>query len=209
MSAERFVMEGIGVSPGYAIGRAHLVDRRRIQIPKYHLPHDQVESELERLEAALAQSESQIQDVRDKLSDAGEEHGLILEAHQLMLRDEQLVHATREAIRADLINAEWALKKVIRSIKQLFDNIDDEYFRERRADVEFVGSRVLRNLLGTAQPNLSLVGPSAIVVAHDLSPADTAFLTVLDGRADLDQIEVTAVVDELPRDDVTQLVSIR
>ncbi|MCA9527697.1 MAG: phosphoenolpyruvate--protein phosphotransferase [Myxococcales bacterium] len=176
MSAERFVMEGIGVSPGYAIGRAHLVDRRRIQIPKYHLPHDQVESELERLEAALAQSESQIQDVRDKLSDAGEEHGLILEAHQLMLRDEQLVHATREAIRADLINAEWALKKVIRSIKQLFDNIDDEYFRERRADVEFVGSRVLRNLLGTAQPNLSLVGPSAIVVAHDLSPADTAFL---------------------------------
>ncbi|MEZ4463706.1 MAG: phosphoenolpyruvate--protein phosphotransferase [bacterium] len=174
--AERFVMEGIGVSPGYAIGRAHLVDRRRIQIPKYHLQIDQIDGELARFEAALDLSEGQIQDVRDKLSEAGEEHGLILEAHQLMLRDEQLVQATREAIRADLINAEWALKKVIRSIKQLFDNIEDEYFRERRSDVEFVGARVLRNLLGTAQPNLSLVGPSAIVVAHDLSPADTAFL---------------------------------
>lgn len=172
----RFVMEGIGVSSGYAIGPAFRIDRRRIEVPRYHIDADQVDAEVVRLQTALDASEAQIQDIRDKLSEAGDEHGLILEAHQMMLRDEALVDSTRQAIQADHINAEWALKKVLRSLKQLFDNIEDEYFRERRSDVEFVGARILRNLMGTAQPNLSQLGESAIVIAHDLSPADTAFL---------------------------------
>ncbi|MCB9534863.1 MAG: phosphoenolpyruvate--protein phosphotransferase [Myxococcales bacterium] len=173
---ETRVLEGIGVSPGYAIGRAHLVDRRRVRVPKYHLSAGQVKAELQRFAEALAQSESQIQDIKGKLVSAGEEQVLILEAHQLMMRDEMLVEGTRQLIREQNINAEWALKKVVRSIKQIFDNIDDEYFRERRSDVDFVGDRILRNLLGGAHPSLSQVGHSAIVVAHDLSPADTAFL---------------------------------
>lgn len=172
----RFVLEGIGVSSGYAIGRAHRIDRRRIEVPHYHIEPDLIDAELKRLDDALDASEAQIQDIRDKLSEAGDEHGLILEAHQLMLRDEALVESTRQAIRGDRINAEWALRKVLRSLKQLFDNLEDEYFRERRSDVDFVGARVLRNLLGSAQPSLSLADPSAIIVAHELSPADTAFL---------------------------------
>ncbi len=173
---ETRVLEGIGVSPGYAIGRAHLVDRRRVRVPKYHLSAGQAKAELQRFAEALAQSEAQIQDIKGKLVSAGEEQVLILEAHQLMMRDEMLVEGTRQLIREQNINAEWALKKVVRSIKQIFDNIDDEYFRERRSDVDFVGDRILRNLLGGAHPSLSQVGHSAIVIAHDLSPADTAFL---------------------------------
>ncbi|MGK0357807.1 MAG: phosphotransferase system enzyme I (PtsI) [Bradymonadia bacterium] len=175
--AGRLIFEGIGVSPGYAIGLAHRVDRSRVTIPKYRIDDAGVATQLERFEAALTASESQIGDVRATLTAGSSDHGLILDVHLMMLRDAMLVDATQDAIRSDRINAEWALRKVMRTLKQMFANIEDEYFRERRADVEFVGRRVLRNLMGTGQPNLSLVRPGSIVVAHDLSPADTAFLT--------------------------------
>lgn len=170
------VLKGIGVSPGYAIGRAHLLDRRRMKVPKYHVSQSEIPKEIERFQAALAESEAQIEEIKDKLQNAGEEHFFILDAHQLMLRDEMLVDGTKNIITSQEINAEWALKKTVKSIRQLFENIDDEYFRERRADVDFVGDRVLRNLMGSAHPNLSQVHGDSIIVAHDLSPADTAFL---------------------------------
>ena len=173
---EARVLHGVAVSPGYAIGRAHLLDRRRLKVPKYHVSEDEIDREVHRFEAALVASDEQIGDIRGKLESAGEEHVLILEAHQMMLKDEMLVDGTRHIIREQTINAEWALKKVVRSIKQIFDNIDDEYFRERRSDVDFVGDRVMRNLMGTAHPSLSQVQQGSIVVAHDLSPADTAFM---------------------------------
>lgn len=175
--AARMVFDGIGVSPGYAIGRAHRVDRSRVKIPKYRVDDSEVPLQLERFEAALAASESQIGEIRASLTGGGSDHAIILDMHLMMLRDAMLVDATQDAIRSDRINAEWALRKVMRTLKQMFANIEDEYFRERRSDVEFVGRRVLRNLMGTGQPNLSLVRPGSIVVAHDLSPADTAFLT--------------------------------
>jgi phosphoenolpyruvate-protein phosphotransferase (PTS system enzyme I) len=171
------VLKGVAASPGYSIGHAHLLDRRRLKVPKYHLSEDEVERELDRFDVALAHSDAQIMDIRAKLESVGEEHVLILEAHQLMLKDEMLVEGTRQLIREQLINAEWALKKVVRSIKQIFDNIDDEYFRERRSDVDFVGDRVMRNLMGTSHPSLSQMQQGSIVVAHELSPADTAFMT--------------------------------
>jgi len=173
---EARVLRGVAVSPGFAIGHAHLLDRRRLRVPKYHVSEDQIEREVERFERALTASDQQIADIRSKLQSAGEEHVLILEAHQMMLKDEMLVEGTLQLIRDQSINAEWALKKVVRSIKQIFDNIDDEYFRERRSDVDFVGDRVMRNLMGTAHPSLSQVQQGSIVVAHDLSPADTAFM---------------------------------
>ncbi len=147
-----------------------------MKVPKYHLSADQVGRELDRFKGALDASEAQILDIKDKLQSVGEEHFLILDAHQLMLHDEMLVEGTRQLITDQGINAEWALKKVVRSLKQIFDNIDDEYFRERRSDVDFVGDRIMRNLLGTAHPSLSQVGHASIVIAHDLSPADTAFM---------------------------------
>ncbi len=170
------VLKGIGVSPGYAIGRAHLLDRRRMKVPKYHVGPTEIANEIKRFEDALDESEAQIKEIKDKLQNAGEEHFFILDAHQLMIRDEMLVDGVRNMITEQEINAEWALKKNIKSIRQLFENIDDEYFRERRADVDFVGDRILRNLMGSAHPNLSQVHGDSIIVAHDLSPADTAFL---------------------------------
>ncbi|MCB9541007.1 MAG: phosphoenolpyruvate--protein phosphotransferase [Myxococcales bacterium] len=173
----RQLLHGLGVAPGYAIGRAHLVERRQLRVPRYHIAPEDIDAELIRFDAALDESEAQIKALKTRLQEAGEEHYLILDAHQLMLRDEMLVDGVRQTVRAQFINAEWALKKVLRGIKQVFDNIDDEYFRERRSDVDFVGDRLMRTLLGRAQPNLDEAGHSAIIVAYDLSPADTVTLT--------------------------------
>ncbi len=167
---------GIAVSQGYAIGPAHFVDRRKVKVPHRHLRDEDIEAELVRFEKGIETSEEQIRALKSRLKAAGEEHYLILDAHQVMLRDQMLVSGTRRLITEQKLNAEWALKKVLRSIKQVFDNIDDEYFRERRADIDFVGDRLLRNLLGKDQPTLSSVAPDSIVIAHDLSPADTAVM---------------------------------
>jgi len=188
---KRVTLYGIGVSPGYAIGRAHFVDRRKVKVPHAHLSESEVPEELDRFRQALSVSEQQISDLKARLQSAGEEHYLILDAHQLMLRDHMLIDGTCQLIREQHLNAEWALKKVLRSIKQVFDNIEDEYFRERRSDVDFVGDRLLRNLLGKDQPTLDNMMPGSVVVAHDLSPADTAqiletsaggFVTEVGGR---------------------------
>src|SRR5678815_2201376 len=93
----------------------------------------------------------------------------------MMLHDEHLVGAAVGYIREDLINAEWALRRAVDDIAGVFDRIEDPYLRERRSDVEFVFERVLRNLLGRDTGPLS-PPPDAIVVAYDLSPADTATL---------------------------------
>lgn len=174
---ETRILHGLGVAPGYAIGRAHLIERRHLSTPRYHIAPEDLDAELARFDAALDASEAQIKAIKARLQEAGEEHYLILDAHQLMMRDEMLVDGVRQIVTAQFINAEWALKKVLRGIKQMFDNIDDEYFRERRSDVDFVGDRLMRTLLGRAQPNLDDAGHSAIIVAFDLSPADTVTLT--------------------------------
>jgi phosphotransferase system enzyme I (PtsI) len=169
-------LQGLGVSPGYAIGKAHFVDRKKVKIPHRHLQEQEVEEEIVRFHTAIGVSEDQIKALKTRLERSGEEHYLILEAHQMMLRDDMLLAGTEQLIREQFLNAEWALQKVLRGIKRIFDNIEDEYFRERRSDIGFVGDRVLRNLLGKDEPSLANLKIDSIIVAHDLSPADTAQL---------------------------------
>ncbi|MEE2786786.1 MAG: phosphoenolpyruvate--protein phosphotransferase [Myxococcota bacterium] len=172
----RETLAGIGVSPGYAIGPAYFVDRRKLKVPHQHLDVGQIENEVSRFEAAISVSETQLKILKSKLAASGDGHDLILDAHQLMLRDEMLLDGTVSIIKEQHINAEWALKKVLRSLRRVFDELDDEYFRERRADIDFVGDRILRNLLGKDEPTLSNLTPNSIVIARDLSPSDTAQL---------------------------------
>jgi phosphotransferase system enzyme I (PtsI) len=169
-------LQGIGASPGIAIGRAHLLDRRRIKTPKVHIPAESIEVEAARLDAAIRQSYDQLEHIKQRLRDAhGEEHFRIIEAHQLILRDEHLVAPAKRFIREEHINAEWALRRAVEDIKTIFDRVEDDYFRERRSDVDFVGDRILRNLLGENVEGIA-PPPDAVVVAHNLSPADMAQL---------------------------------
>ena len=170
------VLRGLAASPGLAVGRAFLVDRRRVKTPKRHIDESEVGLELARFEAALDASHAQLERIKKKLEEkAGDDHFQILEAHQLILRDEHLVDPTRARIKDERVNAEWALRRTVEEIKQLFDAIEDGYFRERRSDVDFVGDRILRNLLGV-DPTPTTPPSGAVIVAHDLSPEDTAHL---------------------------------
>lgn len=169
------VLTGVAASPGVAVGRAFVIDRRRVKTPKRHIDESEIGSEIARFDVALIASAEQLDRVKRKLSEKGDDHFLIIEAHELILHDEHLVEPTRRRIREEKINAEWALRKTVEEIKAVFDAIEEDYFRERRSDVDFVGDRILRNLLGVDMAP-ALPPPGAIIVAHDLSPADTAHL---------------------------------
>jgi phosphotransferase system enzyme I (PtsI) len=170
-------LHAIGASPGMAIGRAFVLDRRRVRTPKLKLGAGEVEAELMRFKTAIDLSEHQLLDLKDRLERSdGKDHALILEAHRLMLRDPMLFQEVNRLIAAENINAEWAVRRVTRKIKHLFDEIPDEYFRERRADVDFIADRVVRNLLGQVVDVEEEVPDGSVIVAHDLSPADAAML---------------------------------
>jgi phosphotransferase system enzyme I (PtsI) len=166
---------GLGVSPGIAFGRAYLIGRDTLKAPRHHIEADDVDTEVARLYKAIAASDKQLAKIKEKLASENESDYHIITAHQMMLHDEHLVGAAVEYIRDDKVNAEWALRRAVDDIRSVFDQIEDPYLRERRSDVEFVFERVLRNLLGRDMGPLS-PPPDAIVVAYDLSPADTATL---------------------------------
>jgi len=209
--SEASILLGIAASPGVAIGRAWLLDRRRVRAPKRKLGPEEVEPEMARLRSALEVSEVQLAEVREKVEKAdgqvgAAEHAAILDMHRLMLKDEMLVHEAQRLIREERLNAEWAVKRAVRKIKNAFHEQADEYFKERRADVDFVGERVIKNLLGQA-PDVDEPAPEgAIVVAHDLSPADTALLLherkvaafVTDGGAKTSHTSIVARALEVP-----------
>jgi phosphotransferase system enzyme I (PtsI) len=167
--------QGLGVSAGIAFGRAYLIGRDTLKAPRHHIEVDDVDTEVARLYKAIAASDKQLAKIKEKLASENESDYHIITAHQMMLHDEHLVGAAVGYIREELINAEWAARKAVDDIAGVFDRMEDEYLRERRSDVEFVFERVLRNLLGRDTGPLS-PPPDAIVVAYDLSPADTAQL---------------------------------
>lgn len=175
---------GLGVCAGIAFGKVHVVDRRRVSVPHYHIAPERRAAELERLESAIVASEKQFAELRRRAveSNLGEVE-MLLEAHALVLRDESLRTATRDRILNDGQNAEWALKDTVRKVKQIFDGLDEDYFRERRSDVDLVGDRLLRNLVGAEVELLNNLSEDAIVVAYDLSPGDTVALARFAAKA--------------------------
>jgi phosphoenolpyruvate-protein phosphotransferase (PTS system enzyme I) len=172
--------QGIGASPGVAVGHAYVLDNRRVRTPKVKLQDVEIEPEALRFKTAIELSSRQLEDLKEKLKRDAEEgqqdHGLILDAHKLMLQDPMFLVEVNRLIREEAINAEWAVRRVARRIKHQFDNMEDEYFRERRADVDFVADRVVRNLLGHAMDEEVELPQDSVVVAHDVSPADAAML---------------------------------
>lgn len=170
-------LKGIGASPGVTVGNAFILDRKRVRTPKLRLAEAEVEPERLRMKTALELSDGQLAELKEQISRAeGHDHALILEAHRMMLHDPMLVDEVDRLIVEDRINAEWAVRRVARKLKHLFDNIPDEYFRERRSDVDYVADRVVRNLMGQEVDEEVALPEGAIVVAHDLSPADAAMM---------------------------------
>ena len=188
-----FLLHGIGVSPGIAIGRAQLVSHATLEVAHYDIKPDQVAAEIERLDAAVAQVTRELDVLWGQIqhTDTPSEVGAFIDVHAMLLRDDMLARAPREIIAAELCNAEWALLQQMNRLVDQFDQIEDAYLRERKQDVVQVVERVLTVLLGKRGHVLPQhPEQKTILVAHDLSPADmiryknhqfAAFLTDLGG----------------------------
>lgn len=171
----RAQLRGISASPGVAVGRVTIFDRRGVPIPRRAITAAEIEPEVQRLMGGLAASRRLIEEARDALDPAaGAEHRLVLEAHLLMHRDDLLVGAAVEGIRTG-VNAEWAVRRAIDEIVRRLSTAREAYLQDRARDVEQVGEHVLRALTGVGVQLPPLDRPT-ILVASDLSPAETARL---------------------------------
>jgi len=170
------MLKGLGVSRGIAIGRAYLVDRSRAEIVSQCFIHlADVDLEIERFHQALEVSMQQLLEIQESVQDKElQSHLHILDTHKMILQDRLLIEETENRIRNEKLNSEWALKQTLDKLKKIFDMIQDEYLRERKSDIEYVGERILRNLIGKKQHSVTEMSEEGIIVAHDLSPADTA-----------------------------------
>lgn len=168
------ILKGIGASSGVAVGRAYLVDRSRVKVVyQYLLDENQIEPERERFKEAVAKADAQLHQIILEIPEEIKDHAGIIDSHRLILKDRMIYDQTLEFIRKEQINAEWALKKAVEKAQEIFSRIKDEYIRNRVKDVVDVSERILRNLTGTEVEKLSDIQGQVIVVAHDLSPADT------------------------------------
>ena len=174
-----FVVQGLPVARGIAIGRAVLVASSRVEVVHDFIEPDQVLAELARLRTARDAVAAELQRMqREMPKDAPPELTALLDVHLLLLQDETIGAGVRQWITQRHYNAEWALVTQLEVLVRQFDEMQDEYLRERKADLEQVVERVLRRLKGVA-PLAAMAAPRAraqdeplVLVAHDLSPAD-------------------------------------
>ena len=170
-----FVLHGYPVSSGITIGYAHLVSTARLEVAHYEVPASAVEAEVERFDQAMRSAQEELGALKGHIpADAPAEFEAFLNLHRMILNDSALAHVPREIIRSRRANAEWALVQQMERLVERFEEIDDPYLRERKADVQQAVERVLKALMGgqsLAEPAVS-EEQKLIVVAHDLSPAD-------------------------------------
>ncbi len=169
-----FTLHGAGVSGGIAIGYAHLITSARLEVAHYEIARDEIESEIARFDAAIEQVRGELVGLHAAVpADAPAEMGAFLDLHLMILNDAMLSVAPRELVRNRRWNAEWALVHQMEILVHRFEEIEDAYLRERKADVQQVVERVLKGMLGTGHhPEAPEHEEHIIVVAHDFSPAD-------------------------------------
>jgi phosphotransferase system enzyme I (PtsI) len=167
-------IQGIGASPGIIIGKAYLIERFKVRLPQKQINPEQVEEEVQRFFNAIQESRNQLTEIKEKILDTEvRKHSFILDVHLMILDDEMLLQDTVDKIRKKKVNAEWALDLTLEKLDAAFQAIEDEYLRERRSDLHYVVARIFRNLLGKKHDDITKIKGKVIIVAHDLSPADT------------------------------------
>jgi phosphotransferase system enzyme I (PtsI) len=177
-SAEK-ILKGIGVSPGIVTGKAATLERHRATFIPRKVAADQVTAEVKRFEAAIAESKRQLEEVKQQILEKGlGQHAYILDVHLKLMEDRMLRDDTITMIKEQQVNTEWALKVTLDKLSDAFDAIEDEYLKERKEDIRHVVDRILRNLTGRELIDIEELEGEVIVVAHDLSPADTIQLNL-------------------------------
>jgi phosphotransferase system enzyme I (PtsI) len=174
------VLHGLGVSPGIALGPAFISDDGEIAVPDRRLPAAEIDGEGERFAAAVALSLKQLRKLKGKSAalpdSAAEEAGYLLDAHIAMLTKSRLLRGAERRIREDHINAERAVQIEIAQISESFAAMGDAYLAARIEDIRVVGARLIRNLTKTPYAALQQVAEGTVILAEELSPADTALM---------------------------------
>lgn len=184
--------KGVGVSPGIAIGRAVIVEKRVAQVYRIPIREQDVESEVRRFNESLDKTREELLDLKQKVSRSmGDEYAQIFEAHAMIVSDASFADKVTQKIEEEQVNAEWALAEVQEELQARFASFEDDYLRERSADVKDVAERVLVNLQGIAHHELSEIDHDVIIIADDITPSDTVhfnrkpvvgFVTEVGGR---------------------------
>ena len=173
-------LEGVAASPGLAYAPGFLYQKKEFDIPMYFVEPDRVEKELDRFDGAILETRRQIQQIRsDIASNLGEDEAKIFDAHLMVLEDVALIGETHEEIKKSGYNAEYCFHQTAQKYISFFNNIDDEYLKERVSDIRDVARRLLANLLGRrdiTESKLSDLVVGSVLVSKDLVPSDTANL---------------------------------
>jgi len=168
------MLQGIPASPGVAIGKAFFVNRVLPRSVHSTVTRDKIDEEVAAFLRAVVRSKEQIQSIRDSVKDQSTDHYQILSVHLALLDDSMLVDQTVRLIRENRFKADWAFNKVLQNLLETFHRIEDKYLRERGQDLRQIGHRVLENLAGRTMESVVSIKEPVVVIAHDLSPADTA-----------------------------------
>lgn len=180
-------MKAIGTSAGIALGKVLVYKEAEIKIEKKTI--DDLEGEIERLDTAIEQGIKELENLYEEtLENIGEEEAEIFNAHKMMIQDPEYIDGIKGKIKEEKVNVEWALKEVTDQYVSLFENIYDEYLRERALDLKDISQRLIRILYGIEGNDLRNIKEESIIVAEDLVPSDTA---------QMDKDKVIGIVTEL------------
>ena len=176
-SHSEIVIKGIAASPGVVHGPAFVYQRNELDIPHYQLEEAELESEFARFEQAMLETRAEISAVRNKVaSNLGEGEARIFDAHLMVLEDTALIDEVMTEVRESRYNIEHCYNEVAQRYMAFFSSMEDEYLKERVTDIQDVSRRLLHNLIGLQNVDLSNVAQASIIVSTDLTPSDTANL---------------------------------
>ena len=176
-AAREIRFEGAGVSPGTAHGKIHVVRDDLDDVPRYRIAPSQIGDEIGRFEAALIQTRMQILEMQQRIAESiGAKDAAIFDAHLLVVEDRTLIDEVLRKLETDLCNVEWVFQEVATRYAETLSKIDDPYLRERALDIQDVTKRVIRNLQGKAPKKFLGLSEPHILIAHNLTPSDTASL---------------------------------
>src|SRR5213596_610195 len=166
---------GVGVSPGLARGVIHVVRDDLDDVARYHIEPSQIGNEIARFETALVQTRVQILEMQQRIAESiGAKDAAIFDAHLLVVEDRTLIDEVLRKLETELCNVEWVFQEVATTYAETLNKIDDPYLRERALDIQDVTKRVIRNLQGKAPKTFLGLSEPHILVAHNLTPSDTA-----------------------------------
>jgi len=168
-------LKGIAAAPGIRIGPAYRLDKEEFVIPKENIRPEDVPLQIQLFEEALIQTRRDIIDLQKRISsELGQDEAEIFDAHLLVLEDRMIIEEVISRLKKELLGVAFIFSEVLKKYIEAFSKIEDEYLKERTADINDVGKRILRNLLGKKRNALDGLEQNVVVVAHDLSPSDTA-----------------------------------